>query len=157
MGTWTIIIKGTGPHHNHRLDYLTDADRMAAKFVADLAAVGHDIHQASIAHGASTDFEVSCAHAVEDGQLSRRVVVRRSDGFRQVVAQLGGDIVEMAAEAPPDVTPVLFMTSWKPDFDGKGSTRCELSNGTVLDIPKAEIDLLDAIPVAAPPASAPTT
>lgn len=43
MGNWNITIEGHGIHHNNRDD---DANAMAAEFVKDLKAKGHDITSA---------------------------------------------------------------------------------------------------------------
>jgi len=53
MGNWTIVIKGVGCHHN--MDYLGDADRMAAEFVKALRNAGHSVSHAAITHGGETD------------------------------------------------------------------------------------------------------
>ena len=45
MGNWHISIEGVGVHHNQALE--TDANKMAAKFVAELKRVGHTITKAS--------------------------------------------------------------------------------------------------------------
>jgi hypothetical protein len=53
MGNWNITVRGVGAHHN-KLN-ATDADRMAAKFVADLKAAGHSVIAASITCGGEND------------------------------------------------------------------------------------------------------
>jgi len=53
MGNCTITIHLTGSHHNRR--YLADANRMAAKFVDDLKAQGHNVEHASFTHGGRED------------------------------------------------------------------------------------------------------
>lgn len=45
MGQWTIVVEGTGAHHNK--DYPNDADKMFRKFVEDLKAAGHEVENAS--------------------------------------------------------------------------------------------------------------
>lgn len=52
MGDWHISIEGTGVHDNTALDLPQDADRMARKFVEDLAAAGHTIVNATFTSGA---------------------------------------------------------------------------------------------------------
>lgn len=49
MGDWHISIEGTGVHNNK--DLPQDADRMAKKFVEDLAAAGHTIVNATFTSG----------------------------------------------------------------------------------------------------------
>jgi hypothetical protein len=44
MGTWQIVITGHGIHHNGRQD---DAETMAAVFVGELRAAGHEVNGAS--------------------------------------------------------------------------------------------------------------
>jgi hypothetical protein len=44
MGTWQIVISGHGIHHNGKQE---DAETMAAVFVGELRAAGHDVHSAS--------------------------------------------------------------------------------------------------------------
>lgn len=53
MGNWNINIQGVGVHHN--VANATDADFMAAKFVADLKAAGHTVETASFTSGSKTD------------------------------------------------------------------------------------------------------
>ena len=53
MGNWAIVVHGVGQHHN-RLDE-RDANRMAAKFVADLKAAGHSVVSATFTHGGADD------------------------------------------------------------------------------------------------------
>lgn len=49
MGNWNISINGVGAHHNKKL--AADANRLAAKFVADLKAAGHSVSHASFTYG----------------------------------------------------------------------------------------------------------
>lgn len=49
MGNWNISINGIGAHHNKKL--AEDANRLAAKFVADLKAAGHTVSHATFTHG----------------------------------------------------------------------------------------------------------
>ena len=59
MGNYTIVVQGTGQHHNKKqlegdaalkaAEY--DADQIAEKFVQELKAKGHHVHHASITHG----------------------------------------------------------------------------------------------------------
>ena len=46
MGNWTIVIEGTGSHHNN-LDP-SDADVMAMRFIQALEENGHHVEHASI-------------------------------------------------------------------------------------------------------------
>lgn len=52
MGNWTIVIEGTGCHHNDA-DY--DADRMVSDFVDNLQCKGHVIDHASFTAGGRHD------------------------------------------------------------------------------------------------------
>lgn len=54
MGQWNISIHGTGAHHNARNP--TDANRMAAAFVAQLKEAGHVITRATITYGGEEEF-----------------------------------------------------------------------------------------------------
>ncbi len=47
-GPYTITVKGKGPHNN---DLVHDADRTAARLVAELRAAGHEIEHASFTNG----------------------------------------------------------------------------------------------------------
>lgn len=49
MGNWNISIRGVGAHHNKKLPQ--DANRMAAKFVADLKEAGHTVTGATFTYG----------------------------------------------------------------------------------------------------------
>lgn len=53
MGSWNITIRGTGCHHNKNT--ASDANRMAAKFVKELKAAGHQVTAASFTHGGEDD------------------------------------------------------------------------------------------------------
>ena len=49
MGNYTIVVQGTGAHHN--TERSGDADKLAEDFVQELKAKGHHVHHASITHG----------------------------------------------------------------------------------------------------------
>lgn len=51
MGMWHISIQGTGIHHNSATE-TKDAEKMAAKFVEELRAAGHQVEHATITYGA---------------------------------------------------------------------------------------------------------
>lgn len=53
MGNWNITVRGVGCHHNKKL--AEDANRMAAKFVADLKKAGHTVAAASFTYGSEDD------------------------------------------------------------------------------------------------------
>jgi hypothetical protein len=53
MGNWTIVIEGTGSHHNK--DYPKDANKLAEAFVADLGAAGHTVEHATFTHSGRDD------------------------------------------------------------------------------------------------------
>lgn len=55
MGNWNITIRGVGCHHNP--DLPTDANRMAAGFVAALKRAGHAIQAATFTHGGEENLE----------------------------------------------------------------------------------------------------
>lgn len=46
MGNWSILIRGHGIHDNKRQD---DADQMAAVFVGELKAAGHEVTECTFA------------------------------------------------------------------------------------------------------------
>jgi hypothetical protein len=48
MGDWTIVIHGTGTHHNNKA---CDADQVARDMVEVLKARGHHVHGATFTHG----------------------------------------------------------------------------------------------------------
>lgn len=43
MGNWRIVIEGTGPHHGPPEQHAADAEKLAARFVAQLVESGHSI------------------------------------------------------------------------------------------------------------------
>lgn len=70
MGNWTIVIQGTGSHHNFKqLDanklipdgegdyerHCDDADYMAARFVRELKAKNHNVAVATFTSGGTDD------------------------------------------------------------------------------------------------------
>jgi hypothetical protein len=55
MGNWTIVIHGTGVHHNP--DLPQDADKMSAAFVEQLRQAGHTIQGATFTYGARQNLE----------------------------------------------------------------------------------------------------
>lgn len=57
MGMWTIVIHGTGCHHNK--DNTGDANRMADEFVKQLTAAGHYISGAEFTFGSREDITVA--------------------------------------------------------------------------------------------------
>lgn len=60
MGNWNITVRGVGSHHNTANE--KDADRMAAKFVQELKAAGHNVVAASITHGGESDLSDPAAY-----------------------------------------------------------------------------------------------
>lgn len=50
MGQWTIVIHGTGQHHNGGDD--KDADRMAKDFIVNLKNSGQTVDSATFTHSA---------------------------------------------------------------------------------------------------------
>ena len=57
MGDWTIVVEGTGAHHNK--DFPQDADRMAQKFVDALISAGHEVRLATFTSGGRTVLDIS--------------------------------------------------------------------------------------------------
>jgi len=70
MGNWTIVVQGTGPHHNFKQveanklipdgegDYernCQDADYLAARFLRDLKATGQSVTSATFTSGGTDD------------------------------------------------------------------------------------------------------
>lgn len=53
MGNCTITVHLTGSHHNKKNP--KDANRMAATFVDELKAAGHNVEHASFTHGGRED------------------------------------------------------------------------------------------------------
>lgn len=51
-GEWTIIIRGSGPHHN---GLESDANHLAMRYIADLRAHGHDVVSAAWDDGAEAE------------------------------------------------------------------------------------------------------
>ena len=49
MGNWNINIQGIGPHHNTNNAF--DANQLAAKFVQELRAAGHNVQVAAFTYG----------------------------------------------------------------------------------------------------------
>jgi hypothetical protein len=49
MGNWTIVVHGTGCHHNK--DYPTDANLMFMDFVGALKQAGHTLQGAAFTYG----------------------------------------------------------------------------------------------------------
>ena len=72
MGTWAITVEGHGIHHNGRQD---DAEAMAAVFVGELRAAGHEVSRAEfVLTGGTTDVlasapEVASRHATNTGEM----------------------------------------------------------------------------------------
>lgn len=53
MGSWIILIRGHGAHHNGLQD---DADEMAEVFVGELRAAGHEVkHGEMVTTGMGSD------------------------------------------------------------------------------------------------------
>ncbi|MGY3393458.1 glucan phosphoethanolaminetransferase (alkaline phosphatase superfamily) [Bradyrhizobium sp. USDA 3311] len=52
MGNCTLVVHLTGSHHNRKN---RDANRMAAKFVDELKAAGHNVEHASFTSGGRED------------------------------------------------------------------------------------------------------
>ncbi len=71
MGAWAITIRGHGIHHNGRQD---DAEAMAAVFVGELFAAGHEVYTAEfVLTGDTTDLvatapQVASRHATATGE-----------------------------------------------------------------------------------------
>lgn len=52
MGNWTLVIEGTGPHHNGKPE---DVERLAAGIVKVLEQKGHYIEAAHVVTGKRDD------------------------------------------------------------------------------------------------------
>lgn len=48
MGSWTVVIQGSGPHHNKRKE---DINWQAQKFARELKAMGHEIDSVFLTFG----------------------------------------------------------------------------------------------------------
>lgn len=53
MGNWTIVIEGSGAHHNK--DRPADANKLAEDFVAVLGGAGHTVEHATFTHSGRDD------------------------------------------------------------------------------------------------------
>jgi hypothetical protein len=63
MGNWTIVIEGTGQHHNSHKD---DADAMFEQIVAHLVKRGQTINHASITTSGRHVYEPSDEDGIND-------------------------------------------------------------------------------------------
>jgi hypothetical protein len=85
MGDWNITIRGTGAHHN--ADYPKDANKMAARFVEQLALAGHQIKAASFTSGAEQVLAGGFEYAAEVPKSETTAGQRAFDAYR---TQRGG-------------------------------------------------------------------
>jgi hypothetical protein len=60
MGYWNITVNGIGAHHNQ--DYEKDANKMFAKFIADMKAAGHQISVATFTYGSRDTIDLGSAY-----------------------------------------------------------------------------------------------
>jgi len=85
MGDWTLIVSGTGIHHNNDPRYdgeigaEADADQRLLEFVDQLTRDGHQVRHAAIIHGGGAD-TVETAYTSE-GQ--RVAAFNRANGKRE--------------------------------------------------------------------------
>lgn len=86
MGNWTLIISGTGCHHNNdpkghygQCGAEEDADQRLLEFADRLGKDGHTISNAAIIHGGGAD---TVAFAYQDGLLVPEEYIR-ADGTRE--------------------------------------------------------------------------
>lgn len=71
MGQWTIVIQGTGPHHNVSVEYPKDADRMTAEFARTLRAAGHFLSSVTFTSGSIYNYTEPDSHpAVLDPSIA---------------------------------------------------------------------------------------
>lgn len=57
MGNWTIVIHGTGPHHNQGVQPY-DADKIAQSTVQTLLQGGHQVTSCSFTHGGREEYPI---------------------------------------------------------------------------------------------------
>lgn len=61
MGDYTLVIHGTGQHHNKRVSanapVAKDADQLLEEFVKELKENGHVVELATITHGGRESIE----------------------------------------------------------------------------------------------------
>jgi len=55
LGDWTIVIQGTGPHHNENNP--GDADKMLDLFLLKLKLKGHNLSHAAITTGGKEEYK----------------------------------------------------------------------------------------------------
>lgn len=67
MGSYTITIKGTGPHHNVPGNDEGDADKLGIEFVEQLRRRGHSIKTASF-----TQESTQCLRSPAPGKPARK-------------------------------------------------------------------------------------
>ena len=84
LGDWTLVISGTGCHHNNngslgRIGLEEDADQRLLEFAERLARDGHTINNAGILHGGGAD---TVTFAYEGGILVPLEYIR-ADGTRE--------------------------------------------------------------------------
>lgn len=84
MGDWTLVISGTGVHHNNSEEDCAagleeDADQRLLEFVDQLCRDGHTIRHAAILHGEGAD-TVALAY---EGNLLVPLKYIRADGRRE--------------------------------------------------------------------------
>lgn len=56
MGNWTVVIEGTGQHHNN--DQEADAERLVEAFIMKLKKHGHKIDHASFTASGRTLYDL---------------------------------------------------------------------------------------------------
>ena len=86
MGNWTLVIHGTGPHHNRNK---SDADQMATKFIKELHA-HHKIEHVSFTHG-GRDYPRPPADPILRSHTGQTAIRNRSMTVEEIKAALGID------------------------------------------------------------------
>ncbi len=83
MGDWTLIVSGSGSHHNRSanggIGFPEDADVRLLEFVDQLCADGHTLRHASIVYGAADTIEFEWS-TTDKGYLRMRPVALVRDG-----------------------------------------------------------------------------
>jgi hypothetical protein len=98
MGQYTIVITGTGPHHNAPHQHLIDADKIAKDAIAALKAGGHQVVHAAITVGFTDPLAapVRAVASAEHAGNADYVVLKLDDGGEAIMTGM-----QLAALAPP--------------------------------------------------------
>jgi hypothetical protein len=101
MGQYTIVITGTGPHHNSPHHHAIDADRVARDAIQALKAGGHTIVHAAITAGFTDPLAagVRAVASAERAAAGDYVILKLDDGGEAVLTGM-----QLAMVASPPTT-----------------------------------------------------